>query len=1020
MKTNKFFLPFAALAIAGLSSCSQEDMQVTTTGEEVNIAFTAAMTSNPQSRTLVSDGLTATNLSYVVFEKSGDEYTPLLVKEDAATFNSKVATVSIALVKGKTYTIGFWADAADAPYTLNEDGTITVSYDNLTANDESRDAFFKAVEIKVENQMEERVTLQRPLAQLNFATTDYYEARALGADVRATGITIKATVPNTISLATGYTSGDAERNLTFAQAAMPNFGLDKEGNAVDGECGTITISKTDYQYLAMAYVLPPVTGTTANTNLDNVSLTTDKVASTADVPYPSVPVRSNYRTNIIGSLLTTTTNFEIVIDPMPDGNINLPPTAWDGTRTKPMVNEAAKTVAITSPEELAGLADLVNEGNDFEGYTITLSTPLDLNGQPWTTIGSGERSKVSGMGYTMSDDSKVFKGTFDGNGFAITGLKLEGYTGDQAAGLFGVTSGATIKNLTFSNYDINLPDCENLGCAAGLALDGTTVSGVQVKEGDITAKKGVGAIVGRMTKTGTIEDCSSNANITSTGGNTGGIVGAAYYSTAEGKMTITNCHNTGTITCAAGYTGGIAGLSAADVEGCTNTGTVTGKNTSVGGIVGEQVNCGSVKNCTNNADVTVTSASYGTGGIIGWIRYNGNLTDYALKEVIEVSGNENSGTITSAGSAGGIAGHIYHFAKVENNVNKAASITGPQFAAGIVGTAQFGEARPAGMDDPYMVTLTDNVTYTSIGKITSNFPDLFVYDNSQGAYVTLSGNQYMWDGETASEPKQLDANTYSVSYPDQFLGMLKKLADNDDAYSNKTVRLDADVDLNGLQIPSVEASRLTIDGQGHTLSNYKVENAGDAGLISVAVTVTVKDLTISGADVTATVLNDNGYAGALIGHTFGTITLNNVHVENSTINGINKVGGMIGFCAENTVNATGCSVQGSEVSVEYIEGESGQMGGFIGYITQTGSVFTDCSVKNTVINANIGRADRKYAEFAGVFHGSGATVTFNNITCESNTINANDLAAANQPTYGKILGGVRNDPATVIIDGNTR
>lgn len=102
-----------------------------------------------------------------------------------------------------------------------------------------------------------------------------------------------------------------------------------------------------------------------------------------------------------------------------------------------------------------------------------------------------------------------------------------------------------------------------------------------------------------MLKDGTVINCTNRAEISGTGANVGGIVGAAYY-TAEGReMRIENCVNTGIVTGTQGGVGGIVGLSSAVVDGCTNTAPVTGSGTSVGGIVGEQREYGCVTGCTN-------------------------------------------------------------------------------------------------------------------------------------------------------------------------------------------------------------------------------------------------------------------------------------------------------------------------------------------------------------------------------------------------------------------------------------
>ena len=104
---------------------------------------------------------------------------------------------------------------------------------------------------------------------------------------------------------------------------------------------------------------------------------------------------------------------------------------------------------------------------------------------------------------------------------------------------------------------------------------GGTAENITVS-GSVSAKRGNGGIVGRMTVSGTISNCVNNATMVATGGaNLGGIVGAAYYTAAGCVMNITNCTNYGTVTGSAGGVGGIVGLSSAHVSGCTNNAAVT-------------------------------------------------------------------------------------------------------------------------------------------------------------------------------------------------------------------------------------------------------------------------------------------------------------------------------------------------------------------------------------------------------------------------------------------------------------
>lgn len=334
---------------------------------------------------------------------------------------------------------------------------------------------------------------------------------------------------------------------------------------------------------------------------------------------------------------------------------------------------------IENASQLAAFRDAVNAGDDYDGKYVALGADVDLEGAEWTPIGAGTR-KSSGI----AEGSTPFAGTFDGAGHTVSGLKITSTQGaDYAIGLFGILDGATAKNLTVADTKIAVPQSELAGILCGMLANDSTVSGVSVS-GSVSGKAGVGGIAGRMTLSGTIENCENSASVTAAGGvgNAGGIVGAAYYTTPTGRMAITGCRNSGSIS-GTDCIGGIAGLSATFVSNCENSGAIAGTSYSVGGIVGEQKNYGAVSGCTNSGAVSTSNASaYGIGGIVGWARYDGAAPAYAASAPITVTGCANSASVQGGSCAGGIVGTFYNAGTVSGNANTAASIASSNFAGG--------------------------------------------------------------------------------------------------------------------------------------------------------------------------------------------------------------------------------------------------------------------------------------------------------------------------------------------------
>ena len=110
--------------------------------------------------------------------------------------------------------------------------------------------------------------------------------------------------------------------------------------------------------------------------------------------------------------------------------------AWDG-KSKAEVTPVNGVYEITSPSQLAWIADFVNQGNTT--ISIKLMNDIDLNNKEWSPIGTS---------------SKHFRGSFDGGSYTIKNLSINKADGSDL-GLFGYTnSGINVKNVTLDGVNI--------------------------------------------------------------------------------------------------------------------------------------------------------------------------------------------------------------------------------------------------------------------------------------------------------------------------------------------------------------------------------------------------------------------------------------------------------------------------------------------------------------------------------------------------------------------------------------
>ena len=182
---KKLLLGMLAIVAMVATSCQQEvDLGVGSVGETATVSFNV---NAPASRAY-SDGTTATVLQYAVYDADG-AYLPDLTK--TTTINT-TAQVELQLVTGNTYSVIFWADHADAPYTVDfANKTMTVDYTGVLSNNEKLDAFYAIHEFTVKGAQTETIELRRPFAQLNIGTNDYAAATSAGYTPTQSTVTVK-------------------------------------------------------------------------------------------------------------------------------------------------------------------------------------------------------------------------------------------------------------------------------------------------------------------------------------------------------------------------------------------------------------------------------------------------------------------------------------------------------------------------------------------------------------------------------------------------------------------------------------------------------------------------------------------------------------------------------------------------------------------------------------------------------------------------------------------------------------
>jgi hypothetical protein len=180
-----------------------------------------------------------------------------------------------------------------------DDMTAITRASGATAAESEFDAFTESVEVEVTGSKSETVTLKRPLAQLNLGvTSDDWNAVASEETfgMTPTKMVITLTGKDTFNALSGATIGE-DKEVTYT--------LD-----VSGE--DLVAGNETYKSIAMCYVYPD-----AGQEIIDITYTIydqNNEVIREDVTIQNIPLENNYRTNLVGGLLTGTITYTITFE----------------------------------------------------------------------------------------------------------------------------------------------------------------------------------------------------------------------------------------------------------------------------------------------------------------------------------------------------------------------------------------------------------------------------------------------------------------------------------------------------------------------------------------------------------------------------------------------------------------------------------------------------------------------------------------------------------------------------------
>ncbi|MBO7322704.1 MAG: hypothetical protein J6U51_03870 [Bacteroidales bacterium] len=323
-----------------------------------------------------------------------------------ADVSGGTATVTLNLIQDQKYDIVFWAQKGES-YVDADDDLLSISMDKKFHNNEAGAAFFHfepnfdPTKIRTKG-----IELRRPFAQLNLGTTP----ASLKTDVQSDSLKLFKSYIKVGNIATSFNTvkgyGEGSQEVEFSLASVPASETHEK----------LYVAGEKYYYVSMDYL--PIAGDNEALVTVNAKITLNNESGpVVSHDFTNVPVRENYRTNIVGNLISSTTDFVVEVND-----------DWAGTYDRKIV-------------EVSNATELQAAINKSEVGEVVLTQDIELTNILVFQVPTSQ----SGIARLSAQGRNI---VFDGNGYT---LKYKG--ADRAIEVSKEQEGL---NLTLKNLNIEL------------------------------------------------------------------------------------------------------------------------------------------------------------------------------------------------------------------------------------------------------------------------------------------------------------------------------------------------------------------------------------------------------------------------------------------------------------------------------------------------------------------------------------------------------------------------------------
>ena len=976
-----------AVAVLFTASCAKEDISSSIGGGEVEVTFTANLADMGTRAYGEANNVDVVFLG--IYDQNGNYLDDLTVDGGYPVDPvSHTASIPVVLLKDKTYDLVFWAQDKDVNcYEMKwGERKMSVSYTGAISQDDTRDAFFLVDNNFVAGEEKNpEFRLYRPFAQLNagLSADEVTKIGKNGVDVSKikSQVVVKnvASTLNLIEEATATAIDVADFvDASFIIAAKPKEAL--------------KVSNVEYEYLSMNYLLVDT-----KRNVDVEYLFTDADNTPYARNYYNVPLQRNYRTNIVGNLLSSEYDFNVIIVPGFDGDENLD--------AKTQIFDVA-----TDAELLEALTTKVEDHIEHVVINLNADVTLDVNARDVLAVGKKLTKDITING-SKTRSAEYYTLTFnnlnsDWNNVATKGAKL-------ILNNLNITNSGK-NNGPWNRHDLNFAcdvEMNNVVSDKALALKaGATIKNTTITEDNTSDVYAIW--IQPNGQTVTIENCTINT-IAATDGR--GIKIDDQYLNNPKKVTL-NISGTSFATeekaaivvkSSAGAEINASNLDIANVaadskyavwvdEGAAayyNLVKVTGADVRLEGsaIVTTQEELKTA--IAAGGHIMLAEGQYTFNGTVKDITIigTGNVANIILNQVNKTPacngknvnfanvtlkyGNENYKGIQHSGNVSYkncvIEGQIFLYGTSETFEECVFNVTGNAYNVWTYGCANVtfkncefncdGKSLLVYHEQPLVYNVTiDGCTFTAssnrekaaiqmhteygitgvlkINNTTANgFADinngLWNELNNQTGVLTNVFEKYV-DGVQVYNELALVDGAYTIYSAAGLLKFANEVNVNNNKYSGKTVKLANDIDLqNAAWTPIGQTGATTFNGVFDG-QNYTISN------------LSVDSSAQTGAHYSS------GLFGWVESHTAGHGHIKNVKIAGATITGHHNCGALVGYITQETALVENCHVTGATITCTKAnnDADGDKAGALIGNATVATPV-KGCTATNSTVSA---------------------------------------------------------------------